>query len=148
MTDRISPKLNAEEGICTGCGACIVACMDQNDTKPEQGQPPLRWLREGKAVQEGQYTCYVSETCRHCVDSPCVQACPHGAMVRDPLTGCVTVQTEQCQGCGRCVRACPYSVPQVGPGGKVYKCDGCNQRRKAGLLPACVKVCPVGAIPK
>ena len=26
------------------------------------------------------------------------------------------------------------------------KCDACLERQKAGLMPACVKVCPVGAL--
>ena len=27
---------------CAGCGACVVACMDQNDIFPEKGQSPFR----------------------------------------------------------------------------------------------------------
>ena len=26
------------------------------------------------------------------------------------------------------------------------KCDACIERQKAGLLPACVKICPTGAL--
>ena len=148
MTDKTSSRLCGEETVCTGCGACIVACMDQNDTCIEAGEPPLRRLRavQGPSGQGNPSVCYVSESCRHCAGSPCVSACPHGAMTRDPDTGCVTVEAGRCRGCGLCIKACPYSVPKLGPGGRVYKCDGCNERRKAGLLPACVKVCPVGAI--
>ncbi|HUL23467.1 MAG TPA: 4Fe-4S binding protein, partial [Thermodesulfobacteriota bacterium] len=28
--------------LCVGCGACAVACMDQNDIYPEKGQPAFR----------------------------------------------------------------------------------------------------------
>ena len=42
--------------------------------------------------------------------------------------------------------ACPYGVPTFGPDGKMRKCDACMERQKAGLVPACVKVCPTGAL--
>lgn len=42
--------------------------------------------------------------------------------------------------------ACPYGVPSFGYDGKMRKCDACIERQKAGLVPACVKVCPTGAL--
>ena len=27
---------------CIGCGACAVACMDQNDVQPQEGDEPFR----------------------------------------------------------------------------------------------------------
>ena len=42
--------------------------------------------------------------------------------------------------------ACPYGVPGFGEDGKMRKCDACMERQKAGLTPACVKVCPTGAL--
>lgn len=42
--------------------------------------------------------------------------------------------------------ACPYGVPGFGPDGKMRKCDACIERQRAGMLPACVKVCPTGAL--
>lgn len=43
-------------------------------------------------------------------------------------------------------RVCPVQAPVVDRDGKAPKCDGCRQRVKAGLLPACVKVCPMKAL--
>ena len=37
-------------------------------------------------------------------------------------------------------------MPTFGDDGKMRKCDACIERQKAGLLPACVKVCPTGAL--
>jgi len=52
----------------------------------------------------------------------------------------LAVSPERCNGCGRCVRACPRSAIRVG-GGYVYvdssACDGCF---------ACVETCDTGAI--
>ena len=50
------------------------------------------------------------------------------------------------RGSGACVRACPVSAPVLGPDGKMHKCDGCADRVKRGLLPACVRVCPMDAL--
>lgn len=52
----------------------------------------------------------------------------------------------KCSACGACARACPYGVPSFGPDGKMRKCDACIERQRAGMLPACVKVCPTGAL--
>ena len=38
--------------LCVGCGACAVACMDQNDIDPDNGQTALRRIYQ---VEEGQY---------------------------------------------------------------------------------------------
>jgi Fe-S-cluster-containing dehydrogenase component len=42
--------------------------------------------------------------------------------------------------------ACPYGIPSFGEDGKMKKCDACIERQKAGMLPACIKVCPTGAL--
>ena len=52
----------------------------------------------------------------------------------------------KCSACGACARACPYGVPSFGQDGKMRKCDACIERQRAGMLPACVKVCPTGAL--
>ena len=58
--------------LCSGCGACAVACMDQNDIYPEKGQPPFRRIYQ---IEEGKFPNanirYISATCMHCQDSPC-----------------------------------------------------------------------------
>lgn len=52
-----------------------------------------------------------------------------------------------CIGCHSCAMACPFAQPCFnGASGKMTKCDGCVDRVKHGLKPACVKVCPFGAL--
>jgi anaerobic dimethyl sulfoxide reductase subunit B len=132
---------------CTGCFACAVACMDQNDI--EAGVEPTAW-RQVFAVETGSgdqaRVRYVSIACMHCEDAPCLMACPGGAITREPDTGIVKVAPELCIGCHSCSIACPFGVPRFGSDGIMQKCDLCSVRLENGLEPACVRVCPTGAL--
>jgi formate dehydrogenase iron-sulfur subunit len=44
------------------------------------------------------------------------------------------------------IESCPYNIPRKGPDGALAKCDMCFDRVAAGMLPACVKTCPTGAM--
>jgi anaerobic dimethyl sulfoxide reductase subunit B (iron-sulfur subunit) len=132
---------------CVGCGACAVACMDQNDIYPEKGQPALRNIYQ---VEEGQYPNasirYVSIGCLHCEDSPCIIGCPTGAIAKDNKTGAVIVNRDLCIGCHSCALACPFGVPRYDREDKMQKCNLCTERVEYGLQPACVRVCPLQAL--
>lgn len=128
---------------CTACGACAIACMDQNDVELEKGDPPLRTVCEYES--EGK-THYVSASCMHCANAPCIAACPVGCLYKDGRTGLTVYDTARCTGCRSCAAACPFDAPKFGPDGKMIKCDGCVERVRRGLEPACVRVCPTGAL--
>ena len=43
--------------------------------------------------------------------------------------------------------ACPFGAPRYRTSdGKMVKCDGCNERVKNGMQPACVRACSFGAL--
>ena len=132
---------------CVGCGACAVACMDQNDIYPEKGQLAFRMIYQ---VEEGQYPNanihYVSIACLHCEDGPCIIACPTGAITKDKKTKAVIVNRDLCIGCHSCALACPFGVPRYDLEDKMQKCNLCTERVEFGLQPACVKVCPFQAL--
>ena len=132
---------------CVGCGACIVACMDQNDIYPEKGQPAFRRIYR---IEEGQFPDasiqYISAACMHCEDTPCVVGCPTGALTKDDRTGAVMVNKALCIGCHSCALACPFGVPRYDQDEKMQKCNLCVERVEAGLEPAFVRVCPTGAL--
>ena len=132
---------------CSGCFACTVACMDQNDV--EVRDESAAW-RQVFAVETGEYPDahlrYVSLACMHCEDAPCLFACPTGAIQRDAGTQIVGVDASLCIGCHSCSIACPFGVPRFGADGKMQKCDLCEERLKYGLEPACVRVCPTRAL--
>jgi len=133
---------------CTGCFACAVACMDQNDLEVS-GPEPTAW-RQVFALESGSGSQarirYVSLACMHCEDAPCLLACPTGAIARDTATRAVTVNADLCIGCHSCSIACPFGVPRFGKDGRMQKCDLCSARLEAGLEPACVRACPTKAL--
>lgn len=133
--------------LCSGCGACVVACMDQNDIYPEKGQPALRRVyRVEEGESQNTTILYVSTACMHCEDSPCVMGCPTGAITRDSGSGAVLVNRDLCIGCHSCALACPFGVPRYDSDDKMQKCRLCVERIKVGLEPTCVRVCTTGAL--
>jgi formate-dependent nitrite reductase membrane component NrfD/ferredoxin len=61
--------------------------------------------------------------------------------------GIVDFDKEICIGCKACMAACPYDAIFINPDDhSAEKCNMCAHRIDAGLEPACVSVCPTGAI--
>ena len=133
---------------CSACGACAVACMDQNDIDTQRCEAPFRVVFDLEQKDEkGQYryTC-MATACMHCADAPCVTACPCGCLSKDPATGLTLYDNTRCIGCHSCSMACPFGAPSFGADGKMRKCDGCITRIRHGLEPACVRNCPTNAL--
>ena len=89
---------------------------------------------------------FSSDSCKHCKDAGCLNACPVKAIVRTDM-GNVNVQQDVCIGCKYCIPACPYGVISFSEQtGTVHKCTLCNDRIHNGLGTACAKACPTGSI--
>lgn len=129
---------------CSACGACAVACMDQNDLDVTGGVSPFRVVCDLED-RDGEYE-YYSIACFHCDDAPCITACPCNCLSKDEETGFTVYDNTNCIGCHSCAMACPFGAPCYGSDGKMIKCDGCAERVKRGLEPACVRNCPTGAL--
>jgi formate dehydrogenase iron-sulfur subunit len=87
-----------------------------------------------------------SDSCKHCNDAGCLNACPTKAIVRTDM-GNVIVQQDTCIGCKFCIPSCPYGVISFSEKtGTVHKCTLCNDRIHNGLGTACAKACPTGSI--
>lgn len=89
---------------------------------------------------------FSSDSCKHCNDAGCLNACPTGAIVRTDL-GNVFIRQDVCIGCKYCIPSCPYGVISLSEvTGTVHKCTLCNDRIHNGLGTACAKACPTGSI--
>ena len=145
MSKRYFLDLNPK--LCVACGACSVACMDQNDLEPQNAQDMFRKISvvEKGSGRDVRFT-YLSLGCMHCAKAPCIDACPCGCLFKDPETGFTVYDNTNCIGCRSCSMACPFAAPIFDSSGRMHKCDGCNTRVKTGLEPACVRVCPFDAL--
>ena len=133
---------------CSACGACAIACMDQNDISPQEERPfRCVFLRELPKEQDLKHQFqYYSAACMHCNDAPCINACPVGCLYKDPETNLTLFDTTNCIGCHSCAMACPFGAPGFTTEGKMQKCDGCIERIRHGMTPSCVRACPNGAL--
>ncbi len=76
--------------------------------------------------------------CRHCEDPKCVKVCPRDAFY-EVSDGIWAVDPEKCDGCGKCVEACPYGAIKI-VNGVARKCDLCLSRSSTPLCIAHVKI--------
>lgn len=104
---------------CVGCGACAFACKAENNTRTRGDGQSFNWA-DFVMKTEGTFpnvTHWVMPVlCNHCSNAPCVEICPTEpkAMFKTP-EGITLHDSEQCIGCRRCQRACPYSNRELGP---------------------------------
>jgi len=122
---------------CTGCGACSVACMSENNSGVLADETDkvrsITWLRvyqidNGQSFP-GTEVAFFPRPCQHCQGgkpgsykdglfiedpdahehhTPCVSVCPATATDYDDKTGIVSQIVTRCIGCRYCVAACPY----------------------------------------
>ena len=150
--------------LCTACRGCQIACKQWNQlpaTKTENWgnyQNPrdlsfytYKLVRFSENIgSDGKPVWYFfPDQCRHCVEPPCKEV-PEDpeAIIVDTLTGAVLYTDKLKKANSQDVReACPYDIPRAQPGtGYIAKCTMCLDRVQNGLLPACVKTCPTGAM--
>jgi formate dehydrogenase iron-sulfur subunit len=148
--------------ICTACRGCQVACKQWHDLPAEKTknrgthQNPAdlsfvtyKLVRFNEVVVGGKLQwLFFPDQCRHCIEAPCeMTADDPTAIFKDPATGAViyTANTKNLDS-QAIIDSCPYNVPRAAKDGTLAKCDMCLDRVENGLLPACVKTCPTGAM--
>lgn len=146
--------------MCYACGTCVSKCMIQQKVEPEYN--PRRVMR--KVIMEMQEEAFTDPTtwlCSKC--DLCYPACPQQIHIsgviaaikqlaieaghQSPLTP-VSVDDDNCSGCGICVMACPYEAPHLVEkeiNGKLDRVAEVDANRCMGC-GTCVAACPLGAI--
>lgn len=147
-----NPAFYFNSELCTGCKACMIACIDKHNlSKGVLWRRVLEfsggeWLPVGDAYEQNVFAYYVSLSCNHCERPVCAEGCPTQAMHKDE-NGIVSIDEERCVGCRYCEWNCPYGAPQFDPvRKKMTKCDFCRDYLEQGQPPACVAACPCRAL--
>ena len=148
---------------CIGCKACQAACLEWNNLREEVGinrgvydNPhdltenswTLMRFTEWENPESGNLEWLIrKDGCMHCADPGCLKACPSPGAIVQYNNGIVDFVSENCIGCGYCVKGCPFNIPRISKADhKAYKCTLCSDRVSVGQAPACAKACPTGAI--
>jgi formate dehydrogenase iron-sulfur subunit len=88
----------------------------------------------------------MSDVCKHCVNAPCLEVCPTGAILRTEFDT-VYINQPACNGCRDCISACPFGVIHVDEVTNLaQKCTFCYDRLRRNLPPACAQACPTQSI--
>lgn len=152
-----------DQGTCTGCHTCSIACADARAAGPGRDAGPGlsadrnfrrvwevqggAYEREGAAVVPRIYALWNTVACCHCREPACLAACPSGAIAKREADGLVLIDADLCVSCGACASACPYGAISAEPlDGKAAKCDFCAAEIEAGKDPVCVSACPMRAL--
>lgn len=135
MVDVLKRLVLISSDMCVGCRTCENIC---SFTKERYSNPRLSRIKVVKKELEG----FDAPTfCRHCINPPCAEACEVKAIYRDLVTGLVVIDEKKCNGCEKCILACPFDALRIHPVKRVaIKCDTCDGD------PKCVEWCPTNSI--
>jgi formate dehydrogenase iron-sulfur subunit len=168
-----------DTSVCIGCKACQVACHQWNDLpadlaeQPAEGAPGqtraitgvsydntgsltannwrhVKFIEQFDEPRSQAAWLMMSDVCKHCVNAPCLEVCPTGAIVRTEFDS-VYIQEPVCNGCRDCMAACPFGVihmagPENAGAGTAKKCTLCYDRLQNSMVPACAQACPTESI--
>lgn len=114
---------------CTGCRLCELICSYHNFKVLSLAKSRIKVFYYPPGFD-------VPTLCRHCDDPKCLPPCPLEAISKKE--DLIVIKQELCDGCGECLKACPYDGVFRDPEkNKAINCTLCGQ---------CVKECPTGCL--
>jgi len=156
MNTKILWGMAIDLDVCSACGACVEACLIENNIAVENPLSKgrqiswMNFLEFSDEVHNELKHGFVPRPCMQCENPICVSVCPVEATAKDS-EGIVGQIYHRCIGCRYCMAACPYgsrnfnwSTPKwndtikkslnpdvsVRQKGVVEKCNFCHQRLK------------------
>ncbi|MEQ8200231.1 MAG: 4Fe-4S dicluster domain-containing protein [Syntrophomonadaceae bacterium] len=131
----MNKHLQVEIDKCTGCGLCQLACAVN---RSQQFNPSLARIKIHRIELQGLN---VPSICQQCANPPCAAVCLMNVIKKDPATGITVPGHNSCIGCRACQLACPFEARTYDHIHDVMvNCDLCWGH------PACVEICPTGAL--
>ncbi|MCG2709985.1 MAG: hypothetical protein L6246_06690 [Thermodesulfovibrionales bacterium] len=114
----------------------------------------FKLVRFSEMEEKGKINWYFfADQCRHCIEPPCMyiaQSLGYKSIIRDEKTGAVLYDPKvkvKAADFKQIKESCPWDIPRRDEKtGGLAKCTMCIDRISEGLLPACVKTCPTGAM--
>lgn len=130
---------------CSGCMYCMTACSTYHQGATSLSKSRIHVIRhEGHAIanmMEEDHLIFDLITCQQCDHPYCQYLCPALAIEKDPITGAIQINHDQCIGCRMCMVGCPFGAILYDSNRKqVVKCELC------GGDPQCVRFCFSGAL--
>lgn len=114
-----------------------VACQGYGDHCATKNYQGISDCVAAKLVNNGtkacQYACLGLGTCE--------RACPFDAIHIDPVKKIAVVDKAKCQGCKKCVAACPQHVLSMQPDNRVVEIRCHNPEKGNAIKEKCDKVC-------